>query len=75
MTGTEMDVEPKYFMKVPVLIQRTDLSPHESTAGNYQVVEMTINPILNNYNLTDNKSRWQPSVNKRPQSQLNRVAQ
>jgi len=43
--------------------------------GNYQMVEMTINFILNNYNLTDNKSRWQPSVNKHPQSQLNSIAQ
>ena len=71
----EMNVEMKYLMNLPVLSQRTDSSPHESTMGNYQMVEMTINFILNNHNLTDNKSRWQPSVNKHPQSQLNSIAQ
>lgn len=71
----EMNVDVKYLMNLPILIERTDLSPHESTVGNYQVVEMTINSIVNNYNLTDNKSRWQPSVNKHPRSQLNSIAQ
>lgn len=55
----KINMEMKYLMNLPTLIERTDLSPHESTVGNYQVVEMTINSILNNYNLTDNKSRWQ----------------
>lgn len=67
-------MELKYLTNLPILIQRTDLSPRESTVGNYQVVEMTIYSILNNDNLTDNKSRWQPSVNKHPQSQLSSIA-
>lgn len=71
----KMNLEVKCLTNLPILILRTDLSPHESTVGNYQVVEMTINSIVNNYNLTDNKSRWQPSVNKHPQSQLNSIAQ
>lgn len=52
----DMNVEVKYIMNLPILIWKTDLSPHESTVGNYQVVEMTINSIVNNQTINQDGS-------------------